>query len=316
MFNANNVKITGTGSFVPENIITNKDLEKKVDTSTEWIYKKLGIQERRVVSNGEYTSDLAVKAALKAIENANIDKNEIDLTIVATATPDRKAPSTACLVKSKIRINNVSPAFDISAVCSGFMYALSMASHLIQSEAYEKILIVGADTFSTITDWDRRDCVFFGDGAGAIILEKSNYEQALFSSVLYSESSSTDIFTVFSKDKYFTMDCKGVFNMATKVLPETIQIILNKNNLSVKNIDHIIPHQPAINILKRIAKILDIPFDIFHTNMQNYANTSGATIPILLDEVHRARKLKKDDIIIFAGVGSGWTWGAGVYRWH
>ena len=235
---------------------------------------------------------------------------------MATATPDRKAPSTSCLVKRNLGIKNDCPAFDISAVCSGFMYALSIASNMLKSGTYKKALIIGADTFSKITDWDRRDCVFFGDGAGAIILESSEYEKALFSSMIFSETSNTDHFTVYPEDQHFTMNGSAVYETATKVLPKTIKALLDKNNLSVDEVTHVIPHQPSIKILQKTSELLNIPFEKFHTNMHEYANTSGATIPILLDEVIKSNILKLDDIIVFAGVGSGWTWGAGVLRWH
>lgn len=312
----NKVRIKGTGSYTPPKIVTNEELAKKVDTDPDWIYNTLGIKQRRICEENEYTSDISAKAGLDAIRNAGINKNDIDLIIVATSTPDRKAPSTACITKHKMEINNHCPAFDLTAVCSGFMYAMSLASNMILSSDYKQVLIIGSDTFSKITDWNRRDCVFFGDGAAAVVLEKSNYEDALFDSLIYSECSNPNHFTVFPEDDYFTMNGKAVYQTATEVLPEAIFNILNKNDISLDEVDHIIPHQPSIGILKRTAEILDIPFEKFKTNMHNYANTSGATIPLLLDEVNKDQQFKKDDIVVFASVGSGWTWGAGVYRWH
>lgn len=310
------VKVTGSGSFAPDRIVSNHELSERVDTNDEWVQKNLGIDSRRIADSEEYTSDLSTKAARRAIEAAGIDKEDIDLIIVATATPDRKAPSTACLVKNKLGIKNTCPSFDISAVCSGFMYAISIAGNMLNSDTYKKALIIGADTFSKITDWERRDCVFFGDGAGAIILESSDYKRALFSNMIHSECSNTDNFTVYPQDQHFTMNGRAVYETATKVLPQTIRAILDKNKLAIEDISHVIPHQPSIRILQKTAELLEVPFEKFHTNMNNYANTSGATIPILFDEVIRSGNLRRDDIIVFAGVGSGWTWGAGVLRWH
>jgi 3-oxoacyl-[acyl-carrier-protein] synthase-3 len=286
--------------------VTNLDLLKQVNTNDEWIFKNLGIRSRRISSSECTTSDLATKAAENAFSSSGIEREEIDLIIVATATPDRKAPSTACIVKKNLKIKNNCPAFDIAAVCSGFMYAMSVASNMISGGAYKKALIIGADTFSKITDWTQRDCVFFGDGAGAIILEATNEENAFFSSLIHSECSNTDHFTVYPKDSFFTMNGKAVYDTATKVLPEVIKTILDIN---------VIPHQPSIKILERTSELTKIPFEKWNTNMHAYANTSGATIPILLDEVIRSGKLVKNDIILFAGVGSGWTWGAGILRW-
>jgi 3-oxoacyl-[acyl-carrier-protein] synthase-3 len=295
--------------------VTNLDLLKQVNTNDEWIFKNLGIRSRRISSSECTTSDLATKAAENAFSSSGIEREEIDLIIVATATPDRKAPSTACIVKKNLKIKNNCPAFDIAAVCSGFMYAMSVASNMISGGAYKKALIIGADTFSKITDWTQRDCVFFGDGAGAIILEATNEENAFFSSLIHSECSNTDHFTVYPKDSFFTMNGKAVYDTATKVLPEVIKTILDINHLKPEDITHVIPHQPSIKILERTSELTKIPFEKWNTNMHAYANTSGATIPILLDEVIRSGKLVKNDIILFAGVGSGWTWGAGILRW-
>ena len=312
----NYLRIAGTGRSLPDRIVTNKELEATANTSDEWIQKNLGIRERRIVADGEASSDLGARAALKAIEYAEIDKNDIDLVLVCTATPDRKAPNTACLVKHNLGIRNFCPAFDISAVCSGFIYGMSICQNFIQSGAYKKILLVGADTFSKITDWNRRDCVYFGDGAGAVILEPSTYDNALFSSKIYSDCDYTDTFTVYPKDSTFTMDARGIYDMATRNLPEAIINILKDNDFTPDDISYLLPHQPSIRLLRTVAERLEIPFSKVKHNMEHYANTSAATIPILLDETNRKKELKRDDLIVFAGVGSGSAWGAGVYRWH
>lgn len=310
------VKIKATGSYVPERILTNEEIAKTVPTTSEWVYENLGIKERRISEKEEFTSDLASKAGLEVIKSAGIDRNDVDLIILATSTPDRKAPSTACIVQHKMGITNQCPAFDIAAVCSGFLYALVMGSQFIQTSMYKNVLIIGADTFSKITDWNRRDCVFFGDGAGAVLLQPSNYEKALFSSLLYSDGSGMNNFTVYPGDSYFSMNGKAVYDTGTKVLPGAIQSILEKNQLKNHDIAAVIPHQPSIRILKKTAEILEIPFEKVKTNMDRYANTSGATIPLLFDEVNRSGELKKDDLIVFAAVGSGWAWGASVYIYH
>ncbi len=307
------IKISGTGSYAPSNIVTNDELAKSVNTSAEWIYENLGIRQRHIVED-ELTSDLAYKAAERAIQAAGINKDEIDLIIVATSTPDRKAPSTACIVKNKLGIKNHCPAFDLAAVCSGFVYSLNLAATQIQMKICKKILVIGADTFSTITDWERRDCVFFGDGAGAVILEPAVDESFYYGSS-FSETTSVDNFTVFPSDTTFTMNANAVFETGSKVLPEAINKVVTDAGLGVNDIDCIIPHQPSKRLLIKTAENLGLDFSLIKTNMEFYANTSGGTVPILLDETVRAGLVKAGDIVVFAAVGSGWTWSASVMKW-
>jgi len=307
------IKITGTGSYCPPNILSNYDLEITTSTSAQWVYENLGIKERRVVDL-EMTSDLAVKAAENSINTADIDPENIDCIIVATSTPDRLAPSTACIVKNKLKIKNHCPAFDISAVCSGFIYSLNIAASQIATNNYKKILVIGADTFSKITDWTRRDCVFFGDGAGAVIIEPSK-EDTFFHNRLYTETENIDNFTVFPGEDHFTMNAKAVYETGSKVLPFAINQVLSEVNLTIGDVKCIIPHQPSKKLLQNAAIGLGVDFSLFKTNMEKYANTSGATIPIILDETYRAGEININDIIMFAAVGSGWTWGAGVLKW-
>lgn len=313
IFNAPKIKITGTGSYLPSTVLTNEDIAKTVKTSDDWIFENLGIKERRIVEN-ELTSDLATQAAKKAIEAASIDPEEIDCIILATSTPDRIAPSTACIVKNKLNIKNNCPAFDIAAVCSGFLYGLHLASLQIQSGVYRKILVVGADTFSKITDWTRRDCVFFGDGAGAAIIEKAD-GAAYFHSRIFTETTNTDNFTVFPGKKSFTMNAQAVYDTGTTVLPAAIKQVIKECNLQLDDISIIIPHQPSRKLLIKTAYNVGIDFSLFQTNMRNYANTSGGTVPIILDETVRAGKIKPNDVVVLAVVGAGWTWGAGVLKW-
>jgi 3-oxoacyl-[acyl-carrier-protein] synthase-3 len=325
-----NVKIIGTGSYIPEQIFTNKYLEKIIPTNDEWIWNNLGIKERHIAYDNQTTSDLASEAAKKAIENANISFNDVDLIIVATATPDRKAPSTAAIVQSKIGAYNAA-AFDIAAVCSGFLFAMSVGSQYIASGVYSNVLVIGADTFSKITDWTKRDAVFFGDGAGAAILSVANVTEGFLAYRLYTDSRINKFgFTIpaggseipFTKEvleqklHYFQMDGRAVYDSAIQVLPKAIFQVLEDTGLHINDINLMIPHQPSIKILEKTAELVGLPFEKVMTNMEKYANTSGGTIPILLDECNRDGKINKGDIILFAAVGSGWTYGAAIIKWN
>ena len=323
-----NVKIIGTGSYVPETIYTNKYLESIVSTSDQWIQENLGIKERRIAKPEQATSDLAKIAAQRAIEHAGLRNEDIDLIIVATATPDRLAPSTATIVQDKLKIYKA-VAFDIAAVCSGFLYGMSVASQYIASGVYDHVLVIGAETFSRIIDWKRRDCVFFGDGAGATILSHGESDEGFLAFRLYSDGRGKHSFTIPAGgseipasqetiDKglhYFQMDGRAVYETGTKVLPLAINQVLSDTNLKIEDVDIMIPHQPSLKILQKTAEIIGLPFEKVMTNMDKYANTSGGTIPILLDETNRAGKLKKNDIVLFAAVGSGWTYGAAIIKW-
>ncbi len=315
-YSLNNIRIAGTGSAAPVKIVTNQDIiNMGVPTSDAWIFDTLGIRQRHIAVDEE-ASDLAAQAGLAALENAGIDKEEVSLIILATYTPDRKAPSTACITKHKMGISNLCPAFDIVAICSGFMYSLAIAANLIKSGAHKNALVIASDVTSTLIDWTRRDCVFFGDGAGAVLLTSSSYENSLFEAKIFSDTNYTDGFTVYQGDAAFTMDGSLVYEAATSVLPGSIISVLMRCGLSEEDITWVIPHQPAIRALRKMAERLGIPFEKVCHNMERYGNTCGATIPLLLDEVNREGRLKKDDLIAFAGVGAGWTFGAAIYRWH
>ena len=323
-----NVKIIGTGSYVPELIYTNEYLETIVPTNAKWIEDNLGIKERRIALPEQATSDLASEAGLKAIENAGLSPNDIELIIVATATPDRLAPSTAAIVQDKIKAYKA-VAFDLAAVCSGFLFSISAASQFIATGIYNNALVIGADTFSKITDWSNRNCVFFGDGAGAAVLTHTETDSGFLAFRLYTDGRGKWNFTipgggsefplsyenVDAGYRYFQMNGKAVYETAITVLPKAINQVLKDTGLSINDIDYMIPHQPSIKILKDTAKIIGLPFEKVMTNMDRYANTSGGTIPILLDEVNRAGKLKSGTIILFAAVGSGWTYGASIMKW-
>ena len=321
-----NAYIKGTGSYVPDNIVKN-DFFEAVGSSDQWIYNTLGIKERRIVK-AETTSDLAYQAALKAIKDANLSVDAIELIVLATATPDRLAPSCACFVQEKLGALNA-VAFDISAVCSGALFATSIANQFIKTGMYKNALVIGADTFSNITDWGRRDSVFFGDGAGAIVISRTTENKGFIEFQMFSDGRGKEHFTIPAggseipishqtlKDKlhYFQMNGKAVFDTASKVVPETIKSILKNNNLHIDDIKYLLPHQPSIGILKKIAKEIEMPFEKVKTNMDRYANTSGGTIPILLDEVNKNNQFQKGDNLLFAAVGAGWTWGSALYKW-
>ena len=324
-----NVKIIGTGSYTPEKIYTNEYLASIVDTDAQWIENTLGIKERHIASDEEATSDLAYEAGKRAIEHAGLTENDIDLIIVATSTPDRLAPSTACFVQHKLQAYNA-VAFDIAAVCSGFLFGMSVASQFIASGIYDHVLVIGADTFSKITDWTRRDCVFFGDGAGAAVMTHCEDGQGILSFRLYSDSQGIHHWTipaggseqpathetVEKRLHYFQMNGKEVYKAATQVLPQAINQVLKDTGLSIADIDLMIPHQPSIGILKKTAEIIGLPFEKVMTSMDKYANTSGGTVPIMLDEVNRSGKLKSGMNILFAAVGGGWTYGASIIKWE
>jgi 3-oxoacyl-[acyl-carrier-protein] synthase-3 len=323
MFNA---YIKGTGSYLPPKILRN-DFFESVGSSDKWIYNTLGIKERRITEN-ETTSDLGYKASLNAIENAELTVLDIDLIIVATATPDRLAPSSACFVQEKLGAKNA-VAFDISAVCSGALFATSIGVQFITSGMYKNVLVIGADTFSNIIDWERRDSVFFGDGAGAIVLSQTLEDKGFVEFLLHADGTGKDHFTVpaggselpasaktvENGQHYFQMNGQEVYKTATDVVPKSINKLLKNNDVSVDAIKYMIPHQPSIGILKEIAKKIELPFEKVQTNMDKYANTSGGTIPIVLDEVLRKEKLTSGDLLLFAAVGAGWTWGTALYKW-
>lgn len=322
-----NVKISGTGSYVPETVYTNEYLETILPTDATWVYENVGIKERHIASPNQATSDLAAIAGQRAIDDAGLKNEDIELIIVATATPDRKAPSTAAFVQHKLKAYNAA-AFDLAAVCSGFLFGMSVATQYIASGVYNNVLVIGADTFSKITDWSKRDAVFFGDGAGAAVVTSANATEGFLAYRLYTETREEMLgFTIPGggseiplndenmDTQYFQMNGKTVYATAIKALPKAINQVLEDTALKIEDIDIMIPHQPSIRILQKTAEIIGLPIDKVMTNMDKYANTSGGTIPILLDEVNKSGKLKKGDIVLFAAVGSGWTYGASIIKW-
>ena len=321
-----NAYIKGTGSYAPKNVVKN-DFFESVGSSDKWIYENLGIKERRI-STGETTSDLAYQAGLIAIQDAGLQVEDIDLIIIATATPDRLAPSCACFVQEKLKASNA-VAFDISAVCSGALFATATAVQYIKSGMYKNVLVIGADTFSTITDWNRRDAVFFGDGAGALVLSHTTQDKGFQDFILKTDGTGKEHFTIpaggsekptsidtlSSGEHYFKMNGSQVYKTAIDVVPKCIDEILSKNNCSIDQIKYLLPHQPSIRILQEVARRVGLPFEKVKTNMDRYANTSGGTIPIILDETLKEKTFETGDLLLFAAVGAGWTWGTALYKW-
>ena len=318
MFNS---KIIGVGTYTPQNVVLNEDLQKIVDTSDDWIRSRTGIQERRI-STGEQTSDLAANAARVALEMANINAEDIDYIIVATITPDNYTPSTASMVQDKIGAINAS-AIDINAACTGFMYAMEIADCLIKNGTYKNILIIGAETLSKILDWkDRSTCVLFGDGAGAAILTgtKENGVKAIITGSDGSKGSSL-VAENLALSNPFTTDCEGVnpyitmnggevFKFATRIMENSIVQVLAKGEVSLQEIDYIIPHQANYRIIEHVSKKLKLDMSKFIINLDKYGNTSGASIPIALAEAVELGKVKKGDKIVLVGFGGGLTWGS------
>lgn len=320
--------IIATGSYVPDRVVTNAELEDVAPTTDNWVRDNLGILERRVAAADQHTSDLATAAARSALDQAGITPGDVDLIIVATATPDRLAPSTACIVQDKLGAYNAA-AFDIGAVCSGFLYALTVAQPLVEGGQYRRALIIGADIFSRITDWTRRDCVFFGDGAGAVVLTGAN-APGIIHSRIFADGRGRAGFTVpgggseipahtcGSNDSraYFEMNGRAVFDTATTVLPRAIESVLAEAGFAIADVDIVVPHQPGIRILRKTAQMLGIPVEKIAMNMSKYANTAGGTVPLLLDEVARSGRIRDGDLVLMAAVGSGWTWGALLMQWN
>lgn len=315
-------KITGTGSYLPEKILTNRDLEDLVDTSDEWIRSRTGITQRHIAAEGQLASDLALNASLKAIEAANIEANDIDLIILATTTPDMIFPSTACILQEKLGIKDC-PAFDVQAVCSGFVYALATADMFIRAGKCRHALIVGTEIYSNIVDWnDRTTCVLFGDGAGAVILSKAD-QPGILSSHLHANGSYSKVLSVpgnisrgeVQGNPYVSMEGNTVFKFAVKVLEEVAREAIAENNLQTTDIDWLIPHQANIRIIKSTAKKLGMPMDKVVVTVDKHGNTSAASIPLALDIAVRDGRVKSDQLILLEGVGGGFTWGAVLLRW-
>lgn len=313
-------RIAGTGSYLPEYILTNAELEKRVDTSDEWIVTRTGIRERHIAADHELTSDLASHAALRAIAAAGITADAVDLIIVATTTPDKVFPSTACILQQKLGISGC-PAFDIQAVCSGFVYALATADQFIKSGAARCALVVGAETISRITDWtDRSNCILWGDGAGAVILTASD-ELGIISSHLHADGKYGDMLYVPSgvsqKSGSATIQMEGnpVFKIAVNTLDQIVDETLEANGIQKSDIDWLVPHQANIRIIQATAKKLGMDMERVVVTVGQHGNTSAASIPLALDVAVRDGRIKRGETILMEAFGGGFTWGSVLLKY-
>ena len=315
-------KIAGTGSYLPKKILSNADFEKMVDTTDEWIFTRTGIRERHIAAEGEMTSDLALQASLNAIEAAGIDANQIDLIVVATTTPDKIFPSVATMLQRKLGIAGC-PAFDVQAVCSGFVYALATADSFIKTGAAKCALVIGAETFSRIVDYtDRSNCILWGDGAGAVILQASlnttNDPQGVISTHLHADGNFEKMLHVpRNEDRPDTvlMEGNAVFKMAVNTLDQIVDETLAANGMQKSDIDWLVPHQANIRILQATAKKLDMSMDKVVVTVDKHGNTSAASIPLALDVAVRDGRIKRGDVILMEAFGGGFTWGSALIKY-
>lgn len=323
-------RVAGTGSYLPEQRLTNQDLVERLaktglETSDEWIKTRSGISARHFAADHELTSDLAVKAAQAALESAAITSEDLDLIILATSTPDHLGgfPSTACVVQDKLGAHTACAAFDVQAVCAGFTYALAIADAFVRSGSYKKVLVIGAETFSRILDFqDRGTCVLFGDGAGAVVLEASK-EPGILSTALHADGSQRDILCVPGRSSngqvqgspFMTMDGQAVFKLAVKVLEQVAHEALEKAHLKAEQIDWLVPHQANIRIMEGTAKKMGMSMDKVIVTVHEHGNTSAASIPLALDVGVRSGQIKRGQHLLLEGVGGGFAWGAAVLKY-
>ncbi|QGH23105.1 beta-ketoacyl-ACP synthase III [Clostridium butyricum] len=321
-----NVGIAGTGAYVPSLAVTNDDISELVETNDEWIMKRTGIRERKI-SQGEDTSDMASKAALCALERADVDPRDVDLIIVATISPDMFIPSVACLVQSKIGADDAA-CFDINVACSGFVYAMEIAQSMMKSMNYKNALIIGSETLSKVINWkDRSTCILFGDGAGAAVLQITE-EPGIIKSYLKSEGKKGDALTIgaadfntpFSKesverDRHIYMNGGDVLKFAVNALADSVNKVLDETGLSMDDIKYIVPHQANVRIIQSAAKKLHTDLDKFYINLERYGNTSSASVPIALNEMYEKGMLKKGDKFILVAFGGGLTYAATMIEW-
>lgn len=308
-----NVGILGTGHYVPENVVTNKDMEKIVDTSDEWIRTRTGIEERRIAGDDIDTSDMAFFAAQQAIEEANMKAEEIDLIIVATVTPDSPFPSVANRLQERLEVGNVA-SMDIGAACSGFMYGLITAKQFIETKTYKNALVVGVEKLSKITDWeDRNTCVLFGDGAGAAVIGEVSEGKGILSFELGSDGSGGKHLYQ-DENNHLIMNGREVFKFAVRQMPQSSINVIEKIGYSKEDVDYLIPHQANIRIMNAARERLGISEDKMATSVKKYGNTSSASIPIALSEEVKSGKIKDNDLIVMVGFGGGLTWGAIALR--
>ena len=321
--------ITGVGSFLPEKVLTNDDLSKMLDTTDEWITKRTGIRERRIVENGVAASDLAFEASLRALDDANVLPTEVDLIVTSTITPDCLFPSTSCYIQEKLGARNAG-AFDLLAACAGFVYALSVAKSFVASGAMKTVLVVGAECMSKITDYtDRSTCILFGDGAGAVVVQQGNGGREIVTTHLGSDGSQSELLTlpaggsklpashetVESRSHYIKLRGKEVFKQAIINMVDVIIKAATANDMQVEDFDMVIPHQSNIRIIEAAMEKLGLPREKAYVNINRYGNTSSASIPIAIDEIEKENLLKSGDTAILVAFGGGLTWGSSVIKW-
>jgi len=328
-FQGRTCSIAAVGSFVPSYVLTNEELARMVDTSDEWITSRTGIKERRIAAKNELTSDLAAKAALKAMAHGRISPEQIDLIIVATITPDMPFPSTACIVQQKIGAHRAA-AFDLKAACSGFIYALEVGQHFIMSHTYDTVLVIGAEKISSIINWsDRNTCVLFGDGAGAAILQNRPHSHGLLTVCMGADGNKADVLcmpgggckipasheSLAAGAHFLRMDGRETFKNAVTVMCSAAQEALRRCNLTPNDIKCIVPHQANRRIIEAVADRLKVSIDKFYVNVEKYGNTSAASVAIALDEAVHAKRIERGDVILLVVFGAGFTWGAAVVEW-
>ncbi|WP_366924919.1 beta-ketoacyl-ACP synthase III [Metallumcola ferriviriculae] len=323
------VGILGTGSYLPEEVITNEDLEKIVETSDAWITSRTGIKERRRVAAHQATSDLCYQAALRALDSSGVSADELDLIIVGTASPDMLFPSTACLLQNMLGAKKAA-AFDLEAACTGFIYGLAVGSQFIATGMYDKVLVVGADTLSRLLDWeDRNTCVLFGDGAGACVLGQVEQGQGILSLYLGADGGGGDLLklpaggsrlpaseqTVAAREHFIKMSGTEVFKFAVRVMDEAAKKALEQAGITKKDIDFLVPHQANIRIVDAAVRRLDLSPERVYVNLDKYGNMSGGSVPVALDEAVNEGKIKNGDVVLLVGFGAGLTWGSVVMTW-
>lgn len=307
-----NAGITGVGRFLPENIVTNLDLEQRIDTSDEWIRTRTGIEERRIAADDMDTSHMAYKAAVEAINDAGISAEDIDLILVATVTPDQPFPTVACMLQDQLGAKKAA-AMDLSAACAGFMYGMVTAKQFIETGTYKNVLIVGVEKLSKITDWqDRNTAVLFGDGAGAVVMGPVPAGKGVLSFELGSDGAGGKHLY---QDDYIVMNGREVFKFAVRQMGESSINVLEKAGLSKEDVDFLIPHQANIRIMEAARQRLELPIEKMSKTVHKYGNTSAASIPISIAEELEAGKIKDGDLVVMVGFGGGLTWGAIAMRW-
>ena len=315
-------RILGTGSYLPARILTNADLEKLVETNDQWIVERTGIRERHIAAEGEFTSDLAAQAARAALEVAGLAPDDIDLLLVATTTPDLVFPSTACIVQSKLGMTNGRPAFDLQAVCSGFVYALSVADQFIKTGAAKRVLVIGAETLSRITDWnDRGNCILWGDGAGAVVLGASA-EPGIIATHIHADGRHKELLrttsgpsTGMKEPALMRMEGNAVFKMAVNTLDRIVDETLEANGLQKSDIDWLVPHQANIRIISATAKKLGMSMDNVVTTVAGHGNTSAASVPLAFDVAVRDGRIQRGQTVLMEAFGGGFTWGSALLKY-